>query len=79
MPAFIVNESYRDALLVAGPVAINDRREFADGCPPPASAHVAASVKLPQIIRKLASSNMPAVQQTAKAVELNFPAISGVI
>ena len=76
---FTVNVSCRDALLVAGPVAINDRREFADGCPPPASAHLAASIKLPQIVRKLASSNTPAVQQTAKAVELNFPAISGVM
>jgi hypothetical protein len=69
--------SCRDALLAAGPVAIYDRREFLDGCPAPPSAHLAASVKLPQIVRKLASSTTPAVQQTAKAVELNFPAISG--
>jgi hypothetical protein len=63
-------------LLAAGPVALYDRREFADGCPAPPSAHLAASIKLPQIIRKLTSSSTPAVHQTAKAVELNFPAIS---
>jgi len=74
MPLF--NITCRDALLAAGPVALYDRREFADGCPVPPSAHLAASIKLPQIVRKLTSSNTPAVHQTARAVELNFPAIS---
>jgi hypothetical protein len=69
----------RDALLAAGPVALYDRREFADGCPAPLTAHLAASIKLPQIVRKLTTSSTPAVQQTAKAVELNFPAINGIM
>ena len=71
--------SCRDALLAAGPVAMYDRREFTDGCPAPPSAYLAESLKLPQIVRKFASSRTPAVQQTAQAVELNFPAISGLM